>query len=305
MANRKGNSVDRYYAYKERKRKARKVKLYAALILFAVIAFVVLSLTVFFNIKEFRVQGNKTYSTAQILAAAGVEKGDNLFRLNKFKIAEKLSEELPYIGSVEIYRKLPYTLCIDVQETKARLVAYYGGKYVLLDENLRVLEIRKDIPQGLTYLVGCAIQEPQVGQSAQFKEEFTFNTTKLLLEALYDQFEPEKVSAIDVSEQFELRVYYDAHRIKLLVGNTERLGDKFKMADNAITQNSTTVKARIDITDPATAYYKALEDEETDDPLLMLQGKAKAKKEKAYADLEAPEDEETEEENSDSTDEDE
>ena len=105
MADRRGNSVERYYASKEKHRKKKKVRLYFFLSLFCIAAFFILSLTVFFNINSFEVTGNNVYTDAQIIAAAGLEEGDNLFRLNKFKIADKMVVDLPYIGSVNIYRK--------------------------------------------------------------------------------------------------------------------------------------------------------------------------------------------------------
>lgn len=282
MADRRGNSVERYYAGKQKKRKRRKVRIYFTLILFCIITFIVLSLTVFFNIRSFRVQGNAIYSTQQIIAATGLAEGDNLFRLNKFKIADTLTEQLPYIGTVEIYRKLPTTLCIDVQETKARLVAFKDGKYILLDQSMKVLEIREEVPKEVTYLVGCGLKEATVGKTATFEKDTTQGLVEKLITALYKHFDPQEISAIDVSEMHALRVYCDNHRVKLMLGNSEQLDDKLQMAENAIAQNGITEKARIDITNPSAAYYRALDEEEGDDLLQMLRGKAKAKEEKAY-----------------------
>lgn len=293
MKDRRGNSVERYYASKRKKHKRRKVKLYFTLSLFCIVAFIVLSLTVFFNIRTFSVQGNNIYTEEQILSAAGLTKGDNMFRLNKFKLAEKLALQLPYIGSVEIYRKLPATLCIDVQETKARMVAYKGGEYILLDQSLKVLEKRQEVPKDVAYLIGCNVKEAEIGHKVVFEKETTKTAVEKLTTALYEHFDPVLVSAIDVSELHALRVYYDNHHVKLILGNGEQLQDKLQMAKKAISQNGTAEIARIDITNPSTAYYRPLDEEEMDDPLLMLQGKAKAKEEKSY---ESPVEEETEEE---------
>ncbi len=282
MADRRGNSVERYYASKRKRRKARKRRIYLTLTLFCILTFVVLSLTVFFNIRSFQVQGNTTYSTQQIISATGLEEGDNLFRLNKFKIADSMVESLPYLGSVEIYRKLPTTLCIDVQETKARLVAYSKGQYVLLDEHMKVLEVCEQLPQGVTFLVGVNLTEATVGKTALFEKENHGTLLSTLIDALYERFDPQKISAIDLTEIYSLRVYYDQHRIKILLGNSEHLGDKLQMAKNAIEQNGISETARIDITNPTAAYYRTLDEEELDDLVGMLQGTATAKEEKAY-----------------------
>ncbi len=282
MADRRGNSIERYYASKEKRQKKRKVRLYVFLSLFCLVSFVVLSLTVFFNINTFEVSGNKTYSADEIIAATGLEQKDNLFRLNKFKIADKMMVDLPYISAVNIYRKLPTTLCIEVQETKARLVAYDDGMYVLMDDTFKVLEIRKNLPTGAAYLIGVKLSEATLGQRAVFEKDTLQQTVATLMSAVTDNFDADKVSAFDVTELHALRLYYDNHRVKILLGNTERLKEKLQMAQNAISQNGLTERARIDITSADAAYYRVLSEEELDDPKQMLLGKAKAKEDKAY-----------------------
>jgi len=286
MANRKGNSVERYYASKEKNRKKKKARLYFFLTLFTLAAFVVLSLTVFFNINNFEISGNTVYSDAQIIAATGLKEGSNLFRLNKFKIADEMVVELPYVGSVNIYRKLPTTLCIEVQETKASFVAHHNGRFVLLDSSLKVLETRNQLPEGPAYLIGVKLTDVTLGGKAGFEKDTVEQTLGMIIDGLKDHFDYEKVSAIDVSELHALRVYYDNHRVKVMLGNTERLEEKLQMAQNAISQNGLTEKARIDITSADAAYYRVLSDEETDDPEQMLLGKAEAKDDKAYDETE-------------------
>ena len=69
---------------------------------------------VFFKVNQFEVEGNQRYSTEEIAKASGVSKGDNLFLVNKTETARKLLDELAYVRSVNIKRKLPDTLVITV-----------------------------------------------------------------------------------------------------------------------------------------------------------------------------------------------
>ena len=50
---------------------------------------------------------------------SGIQRGDNLYGWNKFKVAESLREALPYIGEVSIRRSLPSTVVITVTEWDA------------------------------------------------------------------------------------------------------------------------------------------------------------------------------------------
>ena len=78
---------------------------------------------VFFKVNQFEVEGNQRYSTEEIAKASGVSKGDNLFLVNKTETARKLLDELAYVRSVNIKRKLPDTLVITVAETNAAAVS--------------------------------------------------------------------------------------------------------------------------------------------------------------------------------------
>ena len=63
MENQSDNtSVSRYYS-KKRRKKRRKLMFYTLLTVFMVVVITVLSLTVFFNITEFEVEGNARYGT--------------------------------------------------------------------------------------------------------------------------------------------------------------------------------------------------------------------------------------------------
>lgn len=291
MADRSGNSIERYYAAKQRKRKARKRRIYVFLVLFCILAFIILSLTVFFNITDFQINGNSSYSKKEIITTTGLGVGDNLFRMNKFEIADTLTEQLPYISTVEIYRKLPTTLCIDVQETYAAYVVYHGGKYVLLSPELKVLEIREELPENVAYLVGVTLSEVTVGKTAVFEKDTTEQLLNTITNNLEQYFDFANVSAIDVSESYSLRLYYDDHRIKILLGNSDELDDKLILAKNTIEQNGLTEYARIDVTATTVAYYRILDEEEIDDPGAMLIGQAEANADKTYERVESTEEE--------------
>ena len=91
---------------------------------------------VFFKVNQFEVEGNQRYSTEEIAKASGVSKGDNLFLVNKTETARKLLDELAYVRSVNIKRKLPDTRLVSV-DYDASTGDYYdsdGDRYYL-DEN--------------------------------------------------------------------------------------------------------------------------------------------------------------------------
>ena len=107
---------------RQRKIRRRRIKIFLVFLLVAAIAvFAVLSVTVLFPIEQITVSGSNKYSAEQILEAASIEKGDNLFRA-KADITV-LNKKLPYLEKIEINRKLPGTLNIKVKDAEESLAS--------------------------------------------------------------------------------------------------------------------------------------------------------------------------------------
>ena len=73
----------------------------------------------FKNINTVEVQGNAIYSAEEIRSASGIQKGDNLFTLNKEAAAGSIKASLPYVETVSIIRFLPDKIVIEVKESDA------------------------------------------------------------------------------------------------------------------------------------------------------------------------------------------
>ena len=75
--------------------------------------------TVFFRVEVISVSGSQRYTQEDIIAASGIEMGDNLYALNKVRIGRNIRTLLPYIGELSITRPLPSTIVIRVTEWEA------------------------------------------------------------------------------------------------------------------------------------------------------------------------------------------
>jgi cell division protein FtsQ len=75
--------------------------------------------TVFFRVEIVSVTGNSRYTQEEILAATGIQMGDNLYQLNKNQLSQQVLQSLPYTRSVSIRRSLPNAILITVTEWDA------------------------------------------------------------------------------------------------------------------------------------------------------------------------------------------
>lgn len=104
---------------KYRKGRGRLGKIIQFLCIVAVIAAMTVGATVFFQVEQIEVSGNHRYTQEEIVAATGIVAGDNLFRMNKFAIQDRVKEEMPYIEDILIRRRLPSTITVAVEEWDA------------------------------------------------------------------------------------------------------------------------------------------------------------------------------------------
>ena len=75
--------------------------------------------TVFFQVETIAVVGSSRYTSEEVIAASGVAVGDNLFRMSKTQVSQRIRQQLPYIGDVSVQRGLPSTLTFTVKEWAA------------------------------------------------------------------------------------------------------------------------------------------------------------------------------------------
>lgn len=129
---------------REKQRRARRRFRLFLVFLLVLITAIVLCLTVFFKIADIRVEGHSQYTDAQIIAASGVSKGDNLFLSRTSKVRENLNRALPYTDEVTLERKLPDTLVIHVNDSRITTAIQDGSSYVLLNSSDVVMKVSRN-----------------------------------------------------------------------------------------------------------------------------------------------------------------
>lgn len=253
----KTDSLTRYYSKKKKRKERRKFAFYTVLTVLFIVATTILSLTVFFNISDIAVTANEHYTDAEIIAASGLTEGQNLFRLNKFKLIEKLKEKLPYLADVSVDRHLPVGIEIIVTEAKPYLTAGSGEEYYILDETLRVLEITDTQPENLPLVTGLSPSSAVLGDviTAENGEDTRLSA---LTAALKTHIGDDCVTAIDVTTSFDVTFEYQG-RIKVLVGTVDGIDNKLQLVKYVIDENRSNEKAEIDISSGTRAYYRSVD----------------------------------------------
>lgn len=164
------NSVERYYQKKKRRKKRAKVVFFTLLFVLMMLTLAILSVTVFFNAETILVEGNTRYTAEELLETGGLKVGQNLFRLDKFEVIDRM-ETLPYVKSVTIKRKLPNTLTVRVVENEPVVWLVTETGAALLNEEYRVLETVSLPSEMLAQIAAEAAESAETAESTEETEE--------------------------------------------------------------------------------------------------------------------------------------
>ena len=102
-----------------------------ALVLLFLVGMLILSL--FFRVSSIEVVNASEYSDEEIIQASGIDKGANLFFVDRFKAASMIFSDLPYMDTVSIRRQLPGKIIIQAEGSAPVAYMTLDEEYWLLD----------------------------------------------------------------------------------------------------------------------------------------------------------------------------
>lgn len=137
----------------------------------AVVLAVLFGMSIFFKVdaEKILVSGTEKYSVAQIVEAAGIEDGENLFSISEARISSRIIDRLPYVKQARVGIKLPDTVKIEIVELEVVYsVEASDGSWWLIRSDGGVIEQTNSADARLyTQLLGVKLETPVVGQPAQ------------------------------------------------------------------------------------------------------------------------------------------
>lgn len=205
---------------KKRRRRGGLGRLLRPLSFILAAAAIVAALTLFFKIQTIEVSGTSRYRADDIIAASGVEIGDNLVLLDRYKISQRIYTSLPYVTVVSPKPKFPDTLEIEITETRAVAAIQGGGGFWLISAEGKILEaVDSRVADDYLRLDGVWAVEPAVSSPLVLPEESPLSSDRLcsLLGALEEQNALARTGSINLSDSRSLILEYDGRfRVEML-----------------------------------------------------------------------------------------
>lgn len=121
-----------------------------------------LTLTPLLDVDRVRVGGGGRTGQEAILAATGISRGDALLTADVGAAADRIAD-LPWVQTVEVSRRWPGTVAIEVVErTPTAIVPARGGGWLLLDATGRQLAVQ-EAPEPGTLSIEVPPVSPEIG----------------------------------------------------------------------------------------------------------------------------------------------
>lgn len=251
------------YRKKRYRRRNRRIIIFLLYVLFVVLTVMALAaaVTIFFKIREVRIEGESRYTPQQIIYASQIETGKNMFSFNKFSAIEGIFDECPYLDEITIRRRLPDVVTIKIKECRAVAVIRdreLGGSYVM-DINGKLLEKLSygEIPEGVCVITGVSLEKAEVGKYSSFLEKEKQKPLFLLLNTAEKSDILKNIGEIDITENYNITLQYDG-RFTVKLGTSEDLEKKLRYMQVLVEEKlGSGVRGTIDVSDTQTARFLA------------------------------------------------
>ena len=214
----------------------RRGRLYRPLSFFLIVAAAVLAMSVFFKITRINVEGNSYYTADEIINASGIQRGDNLFFINRIAAGSRVAVKLQYVDSVRINRGLPNIVTIVVEESRAVGYVTINDLYWSVGRTGKCLGIvDKDEAAQMAQISGIILAEPAEGSNFQpsSSEMDKFMYLLEIMDQIHGRGLTDLVSAIDMSDPSDPTVEYDG-RFTVRLGAQDDTEYKFGKLLSAI-----------------------------------------------------------------------
>lgn len=258
---------------RRRRRRARRGGAPTVLVLLCVLVAVmavITAMTIFFKVQTFTLTGQTRYSKEELVAASGIEQGDNLILFDKFGAIDRIFDACPYLDTVQMRRRYPdrieiiVTECVPIAmlddlpgtmpdpEDDEKTVPVGGTGWWLMDKDGKLLErVHSTSHPELTRITGLTMVKPEIGQKAKFLQQDVQKPLFLLLNTAKDDGILQDIGGVDFSQQYDIRFDY-LGRFRVKLGSTEDLEKKLRCLHD-ITENKlgSNVRGTLDVSNIA------------------------------------------------------
>lgn len=204
----------------------KKILKWTTIIIVLVVALVLFIMSPLFNVTEVIVLGNNGVPTETIISLSQIEIGGNIYKTSKEIIRRRIKENA-YIESVEVRRKLPNKIEIEVKERKTSYMLEYGGSYIYINNQGYILEVaneKLDVP----IIEGCTTntEELQAGNRLNREDLTRLEMILKIMESKESNEILEKINRINIENKQNYTLKMEEEKKTVYLGSASNLSSR-------------------------------------------------------------------------------
>lgn len=136
----------------------------------------------YFTVDGITIAGNKDIPDKEILKLSELKTGENIFDVHPLIAQRRIKKNL-YIEDVDVSRKLPNMIEIIVEERSGKAQFAMGKKFVVIDNDGRVLDIAKEM-QKVTIVENVKVKKAKVDKEIKVDDKVVYGKAMDLIAAM-------------------------------------------------------------------------------------------------------------------------
>lgn len=205
------------------KRKINKYIKWTSFIVIILSCILFAMLSPMFNISEIVVSGNDYISTSKIITLAEIKQNENIFRINKKEITNKIKQN-GYIDNIVIKRTLPNKINLQVTERVPTFQIEYGSGYVYINNQGYILEVA-NIKKELPIIKGISTPNENFIEANRLNDEDLKKLNivlKIVNVAKVDEIS-ELITSIDITDENNYQIYMEKEKKTIYLGDASNI----------------------------------------------------------------------------------
>ena len=258
MADATAESIRRRHIERQKRRirQMKRRRCVTVSVLIMIVFIIIIFFTPLFNIRRIEVIGNQKVSTTEIEGKLENCIGKNIFRYGT-GTAENNIKSIPYVDTAKISKSF-FSSKITATVTECIPAGFMevGEKKVVVDKQLKVLEVVDSVETDIPKIEGVAVHDVNPGSVIALKNENSLKTVQLCINSIAAEGLLNGVKYISFEDSDNIKFNYQ-NRLDVVCGNTQNFEKKIKLFNQALNTEKLSDKSRgtIDLSVTGQAVY--------------------------------------------------
>ena len=190
----------------------------------------------FFEQEKLIIVGNKNLSYGAICEIIGFKAKTNVFLFDFFNSKKKLLKN-SFVEKVNLKYIFPNKICLEIKERKPECyIKYLNDAYILVDNNLRVLEITKSKEKKVPIFTGLDFDSFYLGEKLALKNKYVLDYVIKLSDNIIKNNFVAYDFVVDLKNKNDIHVYIK--NIDILLGNIDNCNYKIALLKSILSSGS-------------------------------------------------------------------